>query len=255
MGNSNRPESRRKSVSAAGEQYLKPINGAGRLVRIVLLGDHDVGKSSFCDRFVSNKYEDKYDKPYREKRRSRRNARQDPICKDSQRKTCVIDRSPCLLDIVDTKGKENHDDELDAWIREGDGFIIMFDLTSKHSFQKVKRYLTKINEVHEDARASERTIICGNKQDLTEVYQWTLAAAEVLVDFLQTESLVMEVISFFGNFNFVKPNDIRRFLHKNGLGFYQVSAKTGHNVEESFAHLIRLVRLYYQSFDYLNEAL
>lgn len=253
MGNSNRPESRRKSVAATGEQYLKPINGAGRLIRIVLLGDHSVGKSSFCSRFVSNEYEDK--QRSMDKRRSRRNARQDPICKDSHRKTCVIDRSPCLLDIVDTKGKEKHDDLLDGWIREGDGFIIMFDLTSKDSFEKVKRYLDKINEVHDDARASERTIICGNKQDLTEVYQWTLVAAEVLVDFLHTESLVMEVISFFGNFNFVKPNNIRRFLHKNNLGFYQVSAKSGHNVEESFAHLIRLVRLYYQSFDYLNEAL
>jgi len=252
MGNnnsSNYAQKRRKSATATGEQYLKPVNGAGRLIRIVLLGDHNVGKSSFCSRFVSNEYEEKSLDI-----RSRRNARQDPVCKDSHRRTCVIDRSPCLLDIVDTKA-DLQDSTVDSWIREGDGFIIMFDLTSRQSFEKVKKYLDRINEIHDDARANERTIICGSKQDLTEVYQWCLAAADVLIDFLQTESLVHEVISFFGSFNFVKPNDIRMFLHLNSLGFYQVSAKTGHNVEESFAHLIRLVRLYYQSFDYLNEAL
>lgn len=248
--NSNYAQRRRKSTAVTGEQYLKPVNGAGRLIRIVLLGDSAVGKSSFCSRFVSNEYEEKN----LDLQRSRRHARQDPVCKDSHRKTCVIDRSPCLLDIVDTKGKDQYDD-LDSWIREGDGFIIMFDLTSRKSFEKVKKYLDRINQIHDDARANERTIICGSKQDLTEVYQWCLAAAEVLIDFLQTESLVQEVISFFGSFNFVKPNDIRMFLHLNSLGFYQVSAKSGHNVEESFAHLIRLVRLYYQSFDYLNEAL
>lgn len=54
----------------------------------------------------------------------------------------------------------------DSWLRMGDGFILVFSLTDRHSFEEIK----KIKEQIVEAKDTENIacVIVGNKKDLVD---------------------------------------------------------------------------------------
>merc|ERR1719288_542773 len=48
----------------------------------------------------------------------------------------MIDNKPALLDVLDTAGQEEYASLQDQWIREGDGYLIVYSITNKNSLQE-----------------------------------------------------------------------------------------------------------------------
>ncbi|XP_017775224.1 PREDICTED: GTP-binding protein Rit2 [Nicrophorus vespilloides] len=135
----------RGSVSLAGPQTTR---GGIRIYKIVVLGDGGVGKSAVTLQFVSHSFLEYHD----------------PTIEDSYQQQAVIDGEPALLDILDTAGQVEFTAMRDQYMRCGEGFLICYSVTDRHSFQEALEYRKLIQKV----RASEDTplVLVGNKFDL-----------------------------------------------------------------------------------------
>lgn len=85
------------------------------------------------------------------------------------------------MDILDTAGQEDfrYDSVVaefvsalrDSYLRRGDGFLLVFALNSKSSFQEIEKFQEQILRV-KDAETFPM-ILVGNKSDLTDERQVT----------------------------------------------------------------------------------
>ncbi|VEN54595.1 unnamed protein product [Callosobruchus maculatus] len=151
---------RQESCKSSGKDDVdeRPIAGASntqdktrtgiRVYKIVVLGDGGVGKSAVTLQFVSHSFLDYHD----------------PTIEDSYQQQAVIDGEPALLDILDTAGQVEFTAMRDQYMRCGEGFLICYSVTDRHSFQEALEYKKLIQKV----RASEDTplVLVGNKFDL-----------------------------------------------------------------------------------------
>eukprot|EP01083_Nonionella_stella_P193204 713819_1 len=129
--------------------------------KIVVLGGGGVGKSALTIRLVTDNFLEEYD----------------PTIEDSYRKSVVIDDTPILLDILDTAGQEEFSSMQDQWLRAGDGFLLVYSITSRHTFDEVMILRDKILRCRDDDDTdSIPIVVAGNKCDLEEQRQ--IAALE-----------------------------------------------------------------------------
>jgi small GTP-binding protein len=112
-----------------------------------------------------------------------------------------INEKQLHVEIWDTAGQERYKSLASMYYRGAEYAIIVFDMTINNSFDSIKNWLIDL----ESNSASCHVIIVGNKIDL-----------EVKVD----------------------QNYIAEFMNKNKLEYYEVSAKTGENIEELFNYIL-----------------
>ena len=70
------------------------------------------------------------------------------------------------IDILDTAGQEDYTTVRDGYIKHGNGFIIVFDLTNRETFASVKFHRDTVLRVKEEMSNSLPIILLGNKCDL-----------------------------------------------------------------------------------------
>jgi len=163
------------------------------LYKLVILGEGGVGKSALTIQLTQNHFICEYD----------------PTIENSYRKQVNIDDETCMLDILDTAGQEEYSAMRDQYIRSGQGFIIVYSITSKTSFDNLVNFHDQILRVKDED--SFPVVILANKCDLEK----------------DREVSVMEGKSFADSI---------------GAPFYETSAKNRINVEEGFYQLVRQVR-------------
>jgi len=132
--------------------------------KITVLGGGGVGKSALTIRLITGTYEANYD----------------PTIEDSYRKQVQIDNEPALMDILDTAGQEEYAALQDQWIREGDGFLIVYAINAMESFTEAEVIRQKIIRIS-DADPNNPNIpivLVGNKCDLESERQVSQADAE-----------------------------------------------------------------------------
>merc|ERR1712154_55339 len=166
--------------------------------KITVLGSGGVGKSALTIRLITGTYEANYD----------------PTIEDSYRKQVTIDGKPALLDILDTAGQEEYATLQDQWIREGDGFLIVYAINSQESFDEADMIRAKIIRILDPADPDDPDIpivLVGNKCDL------------------ENERKVS-----------VKERDERQREWKCPV--FESSAKDKTNIDESFFQVVREIR-------------
>ena len=161
--------------------------------KIVVVGGGGVGKSALTIQLIQNHFLEEYD----------------PTIEDSYRKQVTIDGETSLLDILDTAGQEEYSAMRDQYMRTGQGFLMVYAITSRASFDEVKTYHEQILRVKDADRVP--VAIAGNKCDL---------ASERAVATEEGEQLAKTW----------------------GAPFLETSAKTRVNVEECFFALVREIR-------------
>jgi Ras-related protein Rap-2C len=87
--------------------------------KVVVLGSGGVGKSAITVKFVSGKFVEKYD----------------PTIEDFYRKEIEVDGAPSVLEILDTAGTEQFSSMRDLYIKNGQGFVVVYSITSLQTFQ------------------------------------------------------------------------------------------------------------------------
>lgn len=113
---------------------------AGRMVlyKLVVLGDGGVGKTALTIQLCLQHFVETYD----------------PTIEDSYRKQVVIDNLPCMLEVLDTAGQEEYTALRDQWIRDGEGFVLVYSISSRSSFMRIKKFHAQIQRVKESCASS-----------------------------------------------------------------------------------------------------
>lgn len=119
-----------------------------REFKVVVLGSGGVGKSALTVQFVSGCFMEKYD----------------PTIEDFYRKEIEVDSSPCVLEILDTAGTEQFASMRDLYIKNGQGFVVVYSITNHQTFQDIRTMREQITRV----KGTERVpiLLVGNKVDL-----------------------------------------------------------------------------------------
>ena len=88
----------------------------------------------------------------------------DPTIEDSYTKQCVIDDDVARLDILDTAGQEEFSAMREQYMRSGEGFLLVFSLTERQSFEEVYKFHKQVLRVKD--RDEFPMLIVGNKADM-----------------------------------------------------------------------------------------
>ncbi|KAL7714692.1 Ras family GTPase RAS1 [Entamoeba marina] len=137
------------------------------LVKLVVLGDGGVGKSSIVIRKTNEIFVDEYD----------------PTIEDSYRKLINVCGEQIMLDILDTAGQEEYIALRGQWTLEGDGFILVYSITDHSSFEEVKEYHKRLYRIKDfDVGQFLPIIVVGNKIDLENERQISFEEGQQLAD-------------------------------------------------------------------------
>ncbi|KAH9925461.1 ras protein [Amylocystis lapponica] len=119
-----------------------------REYKLVVVGGGGVGKSALTIQFIQSHFVDEYD----------------PTIEDSYRKQCVIDDEVALLDVLDTAGQEEYGAMREQYMRTGEGFLLVYSITSRNSFEEISTFHQQILRVKD--QDSFPVIVVANKSDL-----------------------------------------------------------------------------------------
>ena len=118
----------------------------------------------------------------------------------------TIDDEICILDLLDTAGPEEYSALRDQYMQGGEGFLIVFSINSRDSFDEITTFRDQILRVKDADKVP--MVICGNKCDLDNEREVSKTEGEDLAK------------SF-------------------GVPFFECSARSRINIEESFYQLVR----------------
>lgn len=144
--------------------------------KIIVLGEKGVGKTCLINRYIFNKF------ILSEKQNSEVNIK----------KIDIDDNASAELSIYDTTNEQKLGKITKNYYKDAYGAIIVFDLTNKNSFNKVKYWLKEIN-----SNAPKDIVICllGNKADITHDRNVAYEDAKALAE----DNLYYEVSAKSGN--------------------------------------------------------
>lgn len=139
------------------------------LLKIIILGDSGVGKTSLMNQYVNRKFSSQY---------------KATIGADFLTKEVMIDDKLVTLQIWDTAGQERFRTITSSYYRGAHGIIVVYDTTDLESFNNVKQWLHEI-----DRYASENVnkLLVGNKSDLTSKREVSFDQAKEFADSLGIE--------------------------------------------------------------------
>uniref|UniRef100_A0A3B3H712 Ras-related protein Rap-1b n=1 Tax=Oryzias latipes TaxID=8090 RepID=A0A3B3H712_ORYLA len=119
-----------------------------REYKLVVLGSGGVGKSALTVQFVQGIFVEKYD----------------PTIEDSYRKQVEIDGQQCMLEILDTAGTEQFTAMRDLYMKNGQGFALVYSITAQSTFNDLQDLREQILRVKDTEDVP--MILVGNKCDL-----------------------------------------------------------------------------------------
>ena len=119
----------------------------------------------------------------------------------------IVD-DPCVLEVLDTAGQEEYTALRDQWIREGEGFLLVYSIVARSTFEHIEKFRNQIMCVKEEMVPM---VLVGNKCDMRAERQVS-----------REEGMAM--------------------AKKLGIEWFETSAKTCINVERAFYTVVRMIR-------------
>jgi len=101
----------------------------------------------------------------------------DPTIEDSYRKTVVVDGKQAFLEVIDTAGQDEYATLRDQWVREGQGFMLVYSVTSRKSFNRLQEFYNAVVDGKQAMASSSSNrpkysrpgiVVVGNKIDLED---------------------------------------------------------------------------------------
>ncbi|XP_076240997.1 ras-related protein M-Ras isoform X2 [Calliopsis andreniformis] len=102
--------------------------------KLVVVGDGGVGKSALTIQFFQKLFVTDYD----------------PTIEDSYIQHTEVDKQWCILDVLDTAGQEEFSAMREQYMRKGDGFLLVYSVTDKQSYENIMNFYTQILRVTEE---------------------------------------------------------------------------------------------------------
>ena len=127
---------------------------------------------------------------------------------DFKFRSLKINNEVFKLTIWDTAGQEKYQTITKTFYKDAHAIVLVFDMTSKASFEEAKHVWLEESKKH--AEPNVVYLLIGNKSDL-----------------VGKEEVSLE--------------EVEKFTHKEGILYFQCSAKTGNNVETAFFELTKQI--------------
>lgn len=163
--------------------------------RVVVVGPGGVDKSALVIQFIHSTFVDEYD----------------PTIDDSYRKSITVDDTPAILDILDTAGQEEYSAMREQYSNSGEGFVLVYSITSRASFLEIQELSEEIHRVRK-TDAWPRVLVANHCDRESErvIPQW----------------------------------EGRELAERFECDFYETSTKTGVNVDAVFEAIVREIRVH-----------
>lgn len=172
----------------------RPPNENLPTVKLVVVGDGGVGKSAITIQFFQKMFVTDYD----------------PTIEDSYLQHVEVDGQWCILDVLDTAGQEEFSAMREQYMRKGDGFLLVYSVTDKNSYENIINFHTQILRVKD--RDVYPMLLVANKVDLVHLRKIT-------------------------------EEQGRELAHKLGIPYIETSAKDPPlNIDATFHEVVRIVR-------------
>ena len=161
------------------------------LYKILLLGDSSVGKTCFLMRYTDNTFQEIH---------------MSTIGLDYKLKNVQLDDGKMVkIQIWDTAGQDRFRSITKNYYKGAHGIILIYDVTSRKTFDNVKNWVAQIKEEVTDKVS---IILVGNKIDVVDGRK------------VQTE-------------------EGQKMAKECGLSFFETSAKSGQNIDSTFNELVK----------------
>eukprot|EP01125_Pyxidicula_operculata_P002595 TRINITY_DN1244_c0_g1_i1.p1 TRINITY_DN1244_c0_g1~~TRINITY_DN1244_c0_g1_i1.p1 ORF type:complete len:181 (-),score=23.49 TRINITY_DN1244_c0_g1_i1:303-845(-) len=164
----------------------------GRDIVIVMTGSGGVGKSAITIQYMQGVFVKKYD----------------PTIEEYYRKTVEVDDRSFRLEIIDTAGTEQFTTMHDLYMKNGQGFVLVFSLIADATFHDIMTIRNQVIKVKDTEDVP--MVLAANKADRTD------------------RAVTKEELQELGNKYF-------------GGHYYETSASEGTNIKELFEDVIRQV--------------
>ncbi|KAF2687744.1 ras-2 protein [Lentithecium fluviatile CBS 122367] len=189
--------------------------GKMTLYKLVVLGDGGVGKTALTIQLCLNHFVETYD----------------PTIEDSYRKQVQIDGQSCMLEVLDTAGQEEYIALRDQWIRDGEGFVLVYSISSRSSFARIQRFHNQIQRVKETSQSGSPTY--PGSPLTTSSLGSVLGPAPVMLVGNKCDRVTEREVS---------TQEGSALAKELGCDFVEASAKNCVNVEKAFFEVVRQLR-------------
>ncbi|BEI83202.1 hypothetical protein CcaverHIS002_0310700 [Cutaneotrichosporon cavernicola] len=189
------------------------MSQSSRMVyKITVLGDGGVGKTALTVQFTMSSFVETYD----------------PTIEDCYRKQWVVDDQPCLLEVLDTAGQEEYTALRDQWIRDGEGFLVVYSIAARSTFDRVEKIVERVMLVKDEASLSATDNVYGRPSPRQRV---------------RTPIVIVGNKRDQGNDREVSLEEGRALATQLGCDFFETSARLNQNVEAAFKQLVRSIKI------------
>jgi len=203
-------------------------------VKLVLLGEAAVGKSSIVQRFVSNEFQ----------------ANKEPtIGAAFLTQKCRLEDRVLRYEIWDTAGQERFHSLAPMYYRNAQAAVVVYDLTKASTLDKAKSW---VKELQRQGNPNIVIALAGNKLDLA-ASSGSAASVESPADKSSSESEdeaddatatpgeTVEAAAGGEELRQVPTEEAQAYATEAGLLFFETSAKTGEGIVELFTEIARKI--------------
>ena len=166
--------------------------GEEETYKLYVMGSGGVGKSALTVRLVQNRFSAAYD----------------PTIEDSYVKLLTVDGRQVKLDILDTAGQDDFEAIRETYMRQGNGFVIVYALNDSASFDAIDKFQKDIRMT--SGKPDIPIVACGNKCDLPG--------------------------------RAIEEDEARGYFESVKIPYFETSAYKDINVEAAFLEVTRLMR-------------
>lgn len=172
-------------------------------LKLTLVGDGGVGKSCLILQYMYSDFIEEYE----------------PTKADAYRRTIQLQGDEVQIDILDTAGQEDYAAVRDGYLKHGDGFLLVFDLTNRETFESIKNHRENVLRVKADD-SNLPIIMIGNKKDLDKSRRILYDEANTLatnwnIPYIETSAKTRENVDRAFSEIFVKIKELKAQRQRN----------------------------------------
>jgi len=137
-----------------------------------------------------------------------------------------------MLEVLDTAGQEEYTALRDQWIRDGEGFVLVYSISSRPSFTRIQKFYKQIQRVKESSQSGSPTYP-GSPLSASSMGGSGFGPAPVMLVGNKCDRVTEREVSTQEGYSLAK--DL-------GCDFVEASAKNCINVEKAFFDVVRQLR-------------